>query len=411
MLASSAATCSNADPSAESRTHQRSAVDEALGERTSDALQVLERLRRGDLPQGVDTVVATLNASAEQEGSGPRAEQTRLVAAQLLIARFELTRATRDAELADAALARAATAEPPSCAAIELRARLAQRRRDMNAARARLLEYERRCPHGADLAHVHATLALIAPAVAAAEAEARSARDDPPARRTARQRVVIDPGHGGSDPGARSAGGLSESVVTLDVARRVASRVASMAPVEVVLTRDVDRYVPLEQRAQQANDVDANLFISIHCNSAPDTLSRGVSTYVLDTQSDRVAARVAARENGDVDSDPLADPEIFRILADLRLSGQGSRSVAVAQSLQQSMVTALGARYSGVVDLGVHPARFHVLVGARMPAVLVELSFLSSPTEAARLADATYRDVLASAIATSIVGQLSTDGR
>ena len=151
-------------------------------------------------------------------------------------------------------------------------------------------------------------------------------------------------------------------------------------------------------RAEFANDAGADLFLSIHCNSSDNPSSRGVSTYILDTASDRVAARLAARENAAQENHALADPNVFRILANLRLVGLGSRSHEVAAALQATLVGALRQRYADAVDLGIHPARFNVLVGARMPAVLVELSFVSNPTEEQRLRSAEYRDLLARAI-------------
>ncbi len=215
-------------------------------------------------------------------------------------------------------------------------------------------------------------------------------------------RVVLDPGHGGNDPGAIGPTGLRESVVNLDVARRVADRLATRYGIQVVLTRDRDVYVPLEDRAAHANAARAELFVSIHCNSAPNAEARGVSTYILDTQSDRVAARVTAREGELVVDDPLASPDLPRILADLRLAHQGSRSTLLAVNIQTAMLHDLRVFYPQVSDAGVHPAAFHVLVTARMPAVLVELSFISNPVEETRLRSDAFRDVLASGIARGI---------
>jgi N-acetylmuramoyl-L-alanine amidase len=217
------------------------------------------------------------------------------------------------------------------------------------------------------------------------------------------RRIVIDPGHGGFDPGARASNGLAESVVTLDVARRLADEIARTMGVQVVLTRDADVFVPLEDRAARANAVSADLFVSIHCNSSENALSRGVSTYVLDTTSDSVAARVARREEGEVASDPLSNPEVFRILANLRLLGQASPSMHLADEIQHSLVTNLGrVDPNGATDLGIHPARFNVLVGARMPAVLVELPFLSNASDAAHMRNPAFRAVLSHSIAEAV---------
>lgn len=381
------------------------------GQLVVQAHALLDQLRHGQLPAATDTFIANLQASAETEGTSTRAREVLHLAADLLAARFQITRDPQDASRADELYTRlAAMGGPPECAALAAAGAVLLASGQTAAARNRYLAYERQCPQGPELAHVHATLARIDPAVARAEAEAGQIRQTgwtfTPARPATThgriRRIVIDPGHGGSDPGARSPGGLSESTVTLDVARRLAQHVVTSMGAEVILTRDADEYVPLETRAERANASGADLFVSIHCNSSDNPNSRGVSTYVLDTTSDAVAARVAARENGAVSSDPLADPEVFRILADLRLVGQGSRSTVLAYRIQRSIMESLRPRYPDLVDLGVHPARFHVLIGVRMPAVLVELSFLSNPVEEQRLRDPNYRDALARAIARAL---------
>jgi N-acetylmuramoyl-L-alanine amidase len=377
------------------------------GQVLAEAAELTTRLRQRELPPGVDALVAELEAVAQSEGRSSRAHEALRAAAELVSARHRLTRDRRDLVRAEGLWQGLATAEAgeTGCEALAALGGLLHSAGELPRARARFLEYERRCPHGAALAHVHATLALLDPATARAEAEVQRARPQPvEARPGARRlrRIVIDPGHGGSDPGARGPGGLAESHVTLDVARRLADHVVGTLGSEVMLTRDADEYVPLPARAARANAAGADLFVSIHCNSSENPASRGVATYVLDTTGDAIANRVAARENGAFGGDGPLDPQVLRILADLRLVGQGSRSVALAEKIQRSIVATLRPRYPDVVDLGVHPARFHVLVGARMPAVLVELSFLSNPVEGARLRDPAYLDALARAIAAAI---------
>lgn len=216
------------------------------------------------------------------------------------------------------------------------------------------------------------------------------------------RRVVLDPGHGGSDPGALGPTGLSEASVTLDVARRVADRLATRYGVQVVLTRDRDVYVTLEDRAAYANVTSADMFVSLHCNAAPNPDARGVSTFVLDTTSDRVNHRVSAREGELMLDDPIGQMDVSRILAGLRLRQQGGASVLLADAIQRAMLHDARLLYPAVDDMGVHPANFHVLVTARMPAVLVELSFISNALEETRLRAPSYRDVLASAISRAI---------
>jgi N-acetylmuramoyl-L-alanine amidase len=195
--------------------------------------------------------------------------------------------------------------------------------------------------------------------------------------------------------------GLHEAAVNLDVARRVAERLATQHGVQVVLSRDRNVYVSLEDRIAQANDARADLFLSIHCNATTNPASHGLSVWVLDTTSDRVAARVTAREGEFLTEDALGS-DLPRILADLRLSQHGQRSYALAGVVQRALLHDVRLFHPDAEDQGVRPARFHVLVSARMPAVLVELSFISNPTEEQRLRTDRYRDLLASAVARAV---------
>ena len=211
-------------------------------------------------------------------------------------------------------------------------------------------------------------------------------------------RVVIDPGHGGNDPGATGPTGLKEKDVTLAVAHKLAP-VLSRASVEVTLTRDDDRYVTLEERTARANAFGADLFVSIHCNAAEKSGRRGIETYVLDTTTSDMAGRVAARENG---VSQAASAEVAQLLASMRLADQASRSTKLAELLQRSALGSLGTRYDEVVDGGVHRAGFYVLVGARMPAVLFETSYISNAVEEQRLGSDDYQQRLADAIANAV---------
>ena len=146
----------------------------------------------------------------------------------------------------------------------------------------------------------------------------------------------------------------------------------------------------------------SDLFVSIHCNAAPNRDAHGVSTFTLDTTSERVAARVGRREGELVADDPVSSWHVARILTSLRLNGLGRQSFGLAESIQGAMLHDLRILYPAVDDLGVHPASFHVLVTARMPAVLVELSFISNAMEEQRLRSEGYRDVLAGAISRAV---------
>jgi N-acetylmuramoyl-L-alanine amidase len=212
------------------------------------------------------------------------------------------------------------------------------------------------------------------------------------------ERIVLDPGHGGWDPGAIGQAGLHEKDVTLDIAHRVGPVLAHEG-LQVLLTRDDDRYVPLEERTARANAFGADLFVSIHCNAADNRLRHGVETYVLDTTKDEIASRVAARENA---TSQAATAEIGSILASLRLADQGSHSTHLADLLQRSAMVALRDGYKDIHDGGVHTAGFYVLVGARMPSILFETSYISNPAEEARLGTEDYKRRLADAIVNAV---------
>jgi N-acetylmuramoyl-L-alanine amidase len=211
-------------------------------------------------------------------------------------------------------------------------------------------------------------------------------------------RMVLDPGHGGRDAGAVGSGGLREKDVTLDIARRAAP-VLSASGIQVVLTRDDDHYVSLEERTARANAFGADLFVSIHCNASEKGGRRGVETYVLDTSRDEIASRVAARENA---TTLASTAELASILGDLRLADQSQRSTRFAQLVERAASSSIGARYGDAVDGGVHTAGFYVLVGADMPGVLVETSYISNASEEQRLASDEYRQLLADAIANAV---------
>jgi N-acetylmuramoyl-L-alanine amidase len=219
-----------------------------------------------------------------------------------------------------------------------------------------------------------------------------------PERRRTVSRVVLDPGHGGYDSGAAGPAGTKEKDVTLDIAKRVKPILAG-AGIDVVLTREDDRFVSLEERAARANQLGADLFVSIHCNAAENHARHGVETYVLDTTRDEIAQRVAARENG---ASAAATAELGSILANMRLADQATHSTRLAELLQKSAMASLRPLHADVLDGGVHVAGFYVLVGARMPAVLFETSYISNPSEEQRLASSEYKDRLADAIANAI---------
>jgi N-acetylmuramoyl-L-alanine amidase len=222
-----------------------------------------------------------------------------------------------------------------------------------------------------------------------------SEADHPPVRL-----VVLDPGHGGDDYGAR-AFRLHEADLTLDIALRTRDALARRRPdIRVVLTRENDTFVSLEQRTAMANAVSADLFVSIHLNAAWEPVDHGgVTTFVLDTTDDRQILRLAARENGTTTSEVT---ELERILAGIHREGQGTASRALAERIHRATLVSGRRILPHLHDRGVRSAMFYVLVGATMPAVLVETSFLTREDEADALRTERYRDALASGIAEGI---------
>lgn len=214
-----------------------------------------------------------------------------------------------------------------------------------------------------------------------------------------KRRIVIDPGHGGHDPGAVGLQGLYEKDVVLDIALKLKEILSANPLYEVFLTRETDVYIPLEARTAIANKKNADLFVSIHANASPQRNAKGVETYLLNWTDNEEANRVAARENK-ISLKKMKEmnrqmDELGGILGDLERQMKRDESVNLANRIQNSMITTLDNRE----DLGVKWAMFFVLFGARMPSVLVEVSFISNPEEEQLLSDASYRLQIAYAIA------------
>lgn len=206
--------------------------------------------------------------------------------------------------------------------------------------------------------------------------------------------ILLDPGHGGRDPGAIGPRGLTEKKVNLDIAKRL-RRLLQSAGLRVVLTRDRDVFVSLEERTALANINNADLFISIHANASRHRRVKGVETYFLNATEDEHILRVAAREN----NIPVSRMTLLeKILFDLDATDNATRSIPLADAIQTAMVQSLKRRYRGVNNLGAKPGPFYVLVGAKMPAVLVETAFISNPREEAKLRTSAYRQRIANAI-------------
>ena len=212
-------------------------------------------------------------------------------------------------------------------------------------------------------------------------------------------RVVIDPGHGGRDPGAQI-GGLNEAELALDIAMRLERLLSKEPGVQVVLTRRTNAYVALEERTAIANRSDADLFLSIHVNATRNTSVRGFETYILNFAPNPEAEAVAARENAGSAGTMGNLPDIVEAIA---LNNKIDESRDFAAMIQASMQDRLRKADRAVRNLGVKQAPFMVLIGATMPSVLTEVSFLSNRDEAALLRTQTYRQQIAEALLAGVM--------
>lgn len=222
-------------------------------------------------------------------------------------------------------------------------------------------------------------------------------------------RIVIDPGHGGKDPGTINRRlDLQEKNITLDIGKRLNAILNEHAEFEIILTRCRDEYVPLEERAAIANSNQGDIFVSIHTNSAPRQTARGVESYYLNITADPRAMEVAAQENA-MSSKSMAD--MRTILNQILQNSKISESRILCQSIQRGMVANLKQKYDAVDDLGVKKAPFYVLLGAQMPSALIEVSFLSNLNEAKRLASPSYRQAVAAGLYLGIINFIQSLGK
>jgi N-acetylmuramoyl-L-alanine amidase len=211
-------------------------------------------------------------------------------------------------------------------------------------------------------------------------------------------RIVIDPGHGGHDPGAEGTG-VSEAEVVLDVALRLEKLLLGDRGTDVVLTRRTDAFVSLDERTAIANRAQADLFLSIHANANRSRAVSGVESYYLNFANSPGAASVAARENAASSMSMGNLPDMVKAIA---LSSKTNESRDFATMVQESMVQRLKGADASMKDLGVKQAPFVVLIGAAMPSVLVEVSFITNGQESKLLRNAAYRQRIAEALADGI---------
>ena len=232
--------------------------------------------------------------------------------------------------------------------------------------------------------------------------------DKRPAAASLAGTIVIDPGHGGKDPGALGKRKLKEKDLTLKIARLVKKDLNKRLKSSVVLTRDRDVYIPLDERTAIANSKEADLFVSIHVNSSPNRKATGVETYYLGEAQDEEALRVAARENA---ATPEEMSDIVQyIIRDLERTGNRNESIRLATLIQEKLSGDLAKKYSGIKSNGVKKALFYVLVKSNMPSVLVEVSFISNPKDEKRLRTDKYLNVIAKSISAAIIKYINGDG-
>lgn len=235
------------------------------------------------------------------------------------------------------------------------------------------------------------------PSGAATEAKVATATPKRPFR------VVLDPGHGGRDPGAVGVSGDAEKTVTLRLAELLARRLNTDPQIEVTLTRDRDVTVSLEDRAGIANARSADLFISLHANATADGLARGIETYTLNNTDDQATNRLAALENGLALTGARGEKgDLAFILSDMLQTGKAKESWSLAEAVQKETTGYLSSRWKSVENLGVKKGPFYVLVGAYMPCILIEVGFLTHPVEGQRLSTRRYQNDLAEGIARGI---------
>jgi N-acetylmuramoyl-L-alanine amidase len=213
------------------------------------------------------------------------------------------------------------------------------------------------------------------------------------------RKIVIDPGHGGKDPGCFVTEGIEEKTIVLNLAKITAEKIREKLQCEAVLTRDKDLFVPLERRTAFANMHKADLFISLHINAHKQDEVHGLETYFLNMATDERAVMVAARENATSEKN-ISD--LQKILNDLMLNTKISESSKLAHEIQKGMLLNVKKRFDKVKDLGVKQAPFYVLIGAEMPAVLVEVGFITNAMEKKRLLSKPYLESLADGLVAGI---------
>ena len=219
------------------------------------------------------------------------------------------------------------------------------------------------------------------------------------AQRDRQVTVILDPGHGGHDPGAVGVTGLAEKDVVLDIAQRTKMILTRRAGTTTWLTRSGDVFIPLETRARLAKSRQADLFVSIHANANPRRRTKGIEVFLLGRTTNRRILATAARENGTTEAEANA---LQRILADLARDYTVTASLELAHLTRDTLKKTLRREYRDITDLGVRRAPFYVLLHSGVPSVLVEVAHVSNVLEEQRLRTPQYRQWLAEALSEAI---------
>jgi N-acetylmuramoyl-L-alanine amidase len=221
-------------------------------------------------------------------------------------------------------------------------------------------------------------------------------------------RIVIDPGHGGRDPGCIGKGGTQEKAVVLDICQQLKKLLDSHQGLEVILTRETDIYIPVENRTVIANQKQADLFISVHANSNPSKKRSGVETFYLNFSHDPSVIETAALENA---TSTKNISEMRNILEKIVKNSKFVESKNLAESIHKNLIHTLGKTYEGIKDLGHKGGPFWVLIGVEVPSILVEVSYLSNAKEEARLKNSQYRQIIAQGIYNGITEYIHSLGK
>ena len=219
------------------------------------------------------------------------------------------------------------------------------------------------------------------------------------------RRIVVDPGHGGHDPGAMSPTGTREKDIVLQIGLKLSQKIREELGIDVVMTRSTDVFIELQERTAIANKVGADLFVSIHANASLNHNANGIETYYLNLAKTEKAAQLAAKENGTtLEKVSVLQAVLFDLMANYKLND----SAHLADEVQKALHKKAQTGYPTVKNLGVKQGPFYVLVGATMPSILVETAFVSNERDEAKLKDPAYQDLTAEGILSGIKGYIAS---